>query len=193
MKEKVLVIPSDTVRSFEEGLIEISEEVATNLIESGFFVSRSEAETNEEWRQVIPYVAFLDGEKILLVKRTENQSEKRLHNLYSIGIGGHVNETDGKDPLLAFKNGLNREINEEIDVDIHRLKFIGLINDLSKEVSRVHIGFFYIAEAKVKGIREKENFEWRMIDLMDLEKFEEGMENWSKIASNWLKSNLLRS
>ncbi len=193
MKEKVLVIPSDTVRSFEEGLIEISEEVATNLIESGFFVSRSEAETNEEWRQVIPYVAFLDEEKILLVKRTENQSEKRLHNLYSIGIGGHVNETDGKDPLLAFKNGLNREINEEIDVDIHRLKFIGLINDLSKEVSRVHIGFFYIAEAKVKGIREKENFEWRMIDLMDLEKFEEGMENWSKIASNWLKSNLLRS
>ncbi len=193
MKERVLVISSDVVRDFEEGLIEISERDAFELIKSGFFVDRSEAEKNERWRQVIPYVAFLEGERILLVRRTENQSERRLHNLYSIGIGGHINETDGKDPPLAFKNGLTREVNEEIDADIHSLKFIGLINDLSREVSRVHIGFFYVAKAKIMGIREKENFEWKMVDLKDLEKFEEGMENWSRIAAAWLRSNLLRS
>ncbi len=193
MKEKVLVVPAELFKDHQEGLVEIPEKKAFEMLKMGFFVDREEAETNESWRQTIPYVAFLDSGKILLVKRTEKQSERRLHNLYSIGIGGHINDSDGENPVEAFKNGIFREIEEEVDADILDLKFVGLINDLSKEVSRVHIGFFYVAEAKVNGIREKENFEWKMIDLCDLEKFEEGMENWSKISANWLKSNLLRS
>ena len=193
MRERVLVVPSEVFRDFPEGLIEIPEEKAFGILKSGFFVDREKAEKNEDWRQIIPYVTFLDDGKILLVRRTENQSEERLHNLYSIGIGGHINDSDGEDPDEAFKRGLFREIEEEIDAKISNLKFVGLINDLSKEVSRVHMGFFHIAEAKVCGIREKENFEWEMVNLKDLEKFEEGMENWSRIATEWLKSNLSRS
>ena len=192
MTEKVLVVPSDLFRGFREGLVEISEEDALKIITSGFFVDRDRAEINEDWRQTIPYVTFVDNGRILVVKRTENQSEKRLHNLYSIGIGGHINDSDGKDPTEAFKKGLFREIEEEIDAEIFDLKFIGLINDLSKEVSRVHIGFFYLANSRVIDIKEKENFEWELLDFKDLEGLEEGMENWSKIAAKWLKSNLLR-
>ncbi len=184
---------SKDLENLPEGLVKILERDRIKLLKGAFFVPRFEAESNESWRQVIPYVMILDGQKILLVKRTKCQTEERLHGLYSIGIGGHVNDTDGNNPVEAFNKGLHREISEEVHVDLKSLKFIGLINDLSTEVSRVHVGFLYVANAKIFGVREENNFEWHLVKVSDLEKFEEGMENWSRIAMKWLKSNHLQN
>ena len=192
MKEEVLVLKSEDL-SLPEGLVFMKEPEAISLLRGGFFLERSLAEFDERYRQVIPYVVLLEGRRVLLVRRTERQSEKRLHNLYSIGIGGHIRKEDGKDPIEAFRKGMMREINEEVDADVLKLHFIGLINDLSKPVSRVHLGYLYVADATIRGMKEKELFEWKMVDLEELEFYKEGMENWSRIAMDGLKYHLSRS
>ena len=195
MSTKVLVVQSEFVRNFlkcQEGMIAVSEKDALSLLESGFFVDRDLAEVNENWRQIIPYVVMIDSGKVLLMKRTENQTEKRLHNLYSIGVGGHIEEGDGRTPFEAFWNGMNREIHEEVDADVKEMKFVGLINDLSSEVSRVHLGYMYLAYVNFREMREKDLFEWKLVPLEELEDYEEGMEGWSKIALSGLRSILMQ-
>ncbi len=195
MSTKVLVVQSEFVRNFlkcQEGMIAVSEKDAFSLLESGFFVDRDLAEVNENWRQIIPYVVMIDSGKVLLMKRTENQTEKRLHNLYSIGVGGHIEEGDGRTPFEAFWNGMNREIHEEVDADVKEMKFVGLINDLSSEVSRVHLGYMYLAYVNFREMREKDLFEWKLVPLEELEDYEEGMEGWSKIALSGLRSILMQ-
>jgi len=39
--------------------------------------------------------------------------EARLHNLYSIGVGGHINPVDAGDDILV--RAMLREFNEELD------------------------------------------------------------------------------
>ena len=195
-KERVLVVPTEDVRGVlgdMEGLVYVSKEKVEELIRKGFFVEREKAELNEEWRQIIPYIVMIDKGKVLLMKRTKKQSESRLHGLYSVGVGGHINDEDSQDPVEAFKKGMEREIKEEVDVDIKKLELLGVINDLSSPVSRVHLGILYLAEVSFRGIKEKELFEWKLVKMEEVFDYEEGMEGWSKIALNGLKDHLMQS
>ena len=66
-------------------------------------------------QQVIPYciVHHPHDDTYLITRRLRHSSERRLHNLYSLGVGGHVNPGDGErfDPVVG---GLMREWQEEI-------------------------------------------------------------------------------
>ena len=65
----------------------------------------------------------------LLTRRLRRSSEKRLHHLYSLGIGGHVNPGDGErdDPVVG---GLRREWAEEIRCPWPaRASLVALLND----------------------------------------------------------------
>ncbi len=114
----------------------------------GFFVPRPEAEDNPAWKQPIPYCLVTQGEQLLTVRRTRGQSERRLHGLWSIGLGGHVQAEDrGSGPL--FENSLRRELEEELAIPgLDRLqpRFLGLLNDDSNPVGRVHVGLVYRLE-----------------------------------------------
>ena len=195
-EEKVLVVSSEDAMETlggREGLVYVDERTVLKLIKKGFFVERSEAEVNEKWRQVIPYVVMVDSGRVLLMRRTIKQSEKRLHNLYSIGVGGHINNDDSKNPVEAFRRGMEREINEEVAAEMKELDFLGVINDLSSSVSRVHLGILYIAYVSFVEMKEKELFEWKLVEPEKLSEYEEGMEGWSRIALTGLKDILMRS
>ncbi len=114
----------------------------------GFFVPRPEAEDNPAWKQPIPYCLVTQGEQLFTVRRTRGQSERRLHGLWSIGLGGHVQAEDrGSGPL--FENSLRRELEEELAIPgLDRLqpRFLGLLNDDSNPVGRVHVGLVYRLE-----------------------------------------------
>ena len=60
----------------------------------GEFRPRDEAETDPSWKQIIPYLLLRDGERILLMRRTKAGADERLHDRYSIGVGGHINPED---------------------------------------------------------------------------------------------------
>jgi predicted NUDIX family phosphoesterase len=55
------------------------------------FMNRDEAEESAFHKQLIPYVILMSEDKIFLYRRGEKGSEARLHDQYSIGIGGHIN------------------------------------------------------------------------------------------------------
>lgn len=57
----------------------------------GFFVPRAEAEQQPAWKQLIPYCVLRRGDSVLCVQRKTAQTENRLHGMWSIGLGGHVN------------------------------------------------------------------------------------------------------
>lgn len=153
------------------------------------FLDRSEAEENDDYKQIIPYCAITFENSILLVKRTKKQSESRLHNMFSLGIGGHINESD-----LDEKNGpriiheaLYRELFEELDIDenqISEVTFFGFINDDLSKVGRVHLGLFFEIKVDVDSIsiREKQKMHGQFYELSSLNDFYEKMETWSQIV-----------
>jgi predicted NUDIX family phosphoesterase len=89
---------------------------------------------------------------VFLVRRTNGQSEARLHGAWSIGLGGHVEPADGLaagDGAAFFAGALARELAEELAVRgpaLPKAAFLGLLNDDSTDVGRVHAGLVYRLE-----------------------------------------------
>jgi predicted NUDIX family phosphoesterase len=148
------------------------------------FIPRSIAEHDPSFKQIIPYVAIRHGQDYLLLQRTANQTEKRLHNMYSLGIGGHINpsEAGAADPLM---DGLRRELAEEVWVpEPYDLSFQGIIHDESTDVGSVHLGLFHVIDLKLMEfeIREKDNMTGQWVNHDNLEKYFTDMESWSQVV-----------
>ncbi len=191
MEERVLVIDVDCLGELatRNGLLALPlDEIRERVRRFGRFVPRSDAEHDESMRQIIPYAVFKNGNEHLLMKRTKKQGEARLHDMYSIGVGGHINPQDGAYPWEAFENGFEREIREEVSVEIHSIEYLGILNDLQTAVSRVHMGIVYLAEVDFNGFNEVEKFTGEMVHLAMLYKYREKMETWSQIVLGYLLS-----
>ncbi|MDD4206919.1 MAG: NUDIX domain-containing protein, partial [Mesotoga sp.] len=189
---RVLVVDVDCLGELatRNGLLALPlDEIKMRVERFGRFVRRSEAENDESMRQIIPYAVFKNGNEHLLMKRTRKQGEVRLHDMYSIGVGGHINPEDGAFPWEAFENGFEREIREEVSVNIHSMDYMGILNDLHTAVSRVHMGVVYLAEVDFNGFNEVEKFTGEMVDLAKLSRYREKMETWSQIVLEYLLSH----
>ena len=74
---------------------------------NNFFLRRSKAETDPSHKQIIPYVLLAHGNRILYYVRGKRAGEQRLVAKGSIGIGGHMNETD--ESLFALDEAAYRD------------------------------------------------------------------------------------
>jgi predicted NUDIX family phosphoesterase len=147
---------------------------------SGKYVPRSAAETDGSLKQIIPYLVLRDGERIFLMKRTRAGGDPRLHDHYTIGVGGHLNPGDG-----WVVGGLAREWQEEIDADfIPDFEFFGLLNDDTVEVGRHHLGFVYLADAagRTLGIRETDKLSGSFEGMPAVRAVYDMMETWSQLV-----------
>ena len=158
------------------------------ILNNQIFMQRDAAEYDFEHKQVIPYVIVRNDQNYLLLKRTANQTEKRLHHKYSLGIGGHINpEPDsGRDNIIL--SGLYRELNEEVMIHDHNgLHFIGIINDESNSVSRVHLGMLYVLEtlSPEYKVLETDNMTAGWISSGKLKEYYNEMETWSQIVYDY--------
>jgi predicted NUDIX family phosphoesterase len=152
----------------------------------GTFRPRPEAETDPSWKQIIPYLALRDGKRILLMKRTRAGGDMRLHERYTIGIGGHVNPGD-VDPLDA----LRREWAEEIDADFQPiLQPLGVLNDDDNSVGTVHLGLVYSADAGGRrvAIRERNKLEGGFATFAEVTAVVTRLETWSAHLFEFLKT-----
>ena len=194
-KENILVIYESELQNIvqsSDNLINIDfNELQKLLIEKSFFHNRADAEERFDIKQIIPYLTVRrknteDNYEYFLLHRTKKQSEKRLHNLYSLGIGGHLNDKDAKTIGETIINGLYRELQEEIEIDYIVIpKFNGLIYSNIDDVSKCHIGLSFIFEIPnwVKlDIREKDKMTGNWNDLSSLKRNFSEMENWSRIV-----------
>ena len=121
-------------------------------LDGGTYVPRPVAETDRMLKQIIPYLVLRDGDRIFLMKRTRAGGDSRLHDHYTIGIGGHLNPGDG-----SVLDGLRREWREELDASfVPTFEFVGLLNDDSVDVGMHHLGLVYLADASGKPVAVRE-------------------------------------
>lgn len=147
--EKVLVFLTENLKKYDyfEGMIvkDRAKNLRDKLLisENMFYIDRDEAENNPNYKQVIPYCIVSRGTGTFCYQRSKNGSENRLHDLWSIGVGGHVNPCDGL-TNESIVNACKRELDEEIKFSLLKnAGFVGLINDDSDSVNSVHFGVVY--------------------------------------------------
>jgi predicted NUDIX family phosphoesterase len=143
------------------------------------FIPRENAEVSPEFRQIIPYVLIRHGNAFFVLERTPKQSETRLHHKLSLGIGGHINPGDD------LAKGLRKELEEEVAIDApYKLEFVGILNDETTEVGRVHLGAVHVLlpEAPRVSVRETEKMNGRWAAVDELRALRERMETWSQIV-----------
>ncbi len=190
MSEEVLVLQNSLLDSYILGrsgclIKDDTDQLYSKMLENHSFMLRDEAEYNFEHKQIIPYVVVHHKDNFLLLQRTSNQSEKRLHNKYSLGIGGHINPVSSLKYENIIIDSLYRELNEEVQVNDHgTLHFAGIINDDSNSVSKVHLGLLYILEVLSPEfeVLEKDKMTARWVSESDLKDYYERFETWSQIV-----------
>ena len=106
------------------------------------YLNRSDAEHDKRYKQLIPYVLLICNGRILRYRRGRGGQETRLHGLYSVGIGGHISDEDHGlfSYDLGYKDGMRRELMEEVAIDEAKEAAVAVINDDSTEVGCVHFG-----------------------------------------------------
>jgi predicted NUDIX family phosphoesterase len=149
---------------------------------------RAEVEDDPTYQQIIPYLVFRHGDRYLLTRRLKASSEKRLRQLYSLGVGGHINPGDLEhgDPIA---DGLKREWEEEVEyAGAFEATLLGLINDDSSPVSRVHLGVVFLIDGDSPEIRirETDKLSGELLTLEEMRIYYLAMESWSQIVYDQL-------
>jgi predicted NUDIX family phosphoesterase len=119
-------------------------------------------------------------------------SEKRLHDLYSMGIGGHINSMDefqqSNGQEISFKElvmaGMMRELHEElIQRPLEdRPVFRGIINEEITDVGKVHLGalFVIVTDSPQAFVPGDELFEFQWLEREHIAEL--NLELWSTMA-----------
>jgi predicted NUDIX family phosphoesterase len=160
---------------------------------SNFFISRPEAERNPTYKQIIPYALIAFEDTVLHYVRGKKAGEQRLVAKGSIGIGGHMNETDESLFAMdeqAYRAGVEREVNEEIKIESpFEDRIVALLNDDSTEVGRVHLGVVHVFKLEEPKVQKREAV---ITGLSFLAKEElmarrDSLETWSQICLDSLE------
>jgi predicted NUDIX family phosphoesterase len=167
----------------------------TAALLDGFFMEREEAEHQDAFKQIIPYVIFSSTDDKYLCYQRQG-SEQRLVNGYSVGVGGHINPIDAEGidykADMVWRN-IGRELVEELDIRdysilefIERANFYGLIYDPSNDVGKVHLGVVYLIDVdrnlcnrfQIKD--EGKKLAW--LSRSDLQHLGDHLESWSRLC-----------
>jgi predicted NUDIX family phosphoesterase len=190
--ENVLVVRRslfDQLGSFH-GLNFEPEKYLPALLSRGnnFFLARAQAENDPGYKQIIPYALIAHGDTVLHYVRGKKAGEQRLVAKGSIGIGGHMNDSD--ESLFAwdeaaYRAGVEREVNEEIRIDSpFEDRIVALLNDDTTEVGQVHLGVvhvFRLAEPRVEK-REAMITNVAFLTKDELLARRDNLETWSQLC-----------
>lgn len=185
-EEQILVIPRQRFGTFLNfrGFKPLSNEPVDEWMQDSSFQDRTPMESDPSHQQIIPYILLRHDDLVFRYCRTKKGGESRLHDMYSIGIGGHINPIDesGSSQNIIMKAAL-RELEEEMHItqDV-KLEHIGFMNDDETEVGKVHLGFVMQAwlENPEAAVREDalSKGEWiKQQNMLDGNEY----ETWSQL------------
>lgn len=157
------------------------------------YLDRDIAEESPQWKQIIAYAIFCYQGKVLAYARTAKGSETRLHDKWSLGIGGHINPVDGlADSIDTYLAGVEREIREEISFSGNATQQLyAVINDDTNEVGSVHLGIVHKFELDSDEVvpLEKKLANLKFCTLEELSgPLYDKLETWSAICVDALKN-----
>lgn len=155
-----------------------------------YWLDRDVAEKEPAFKQLIPYLVIQSANGSLTACYRRSGSEKRLHRLCSVGIGGHINPEDKPDAAEELErivyHGLAREIAEETGLTPSGIspEVVGVINEDVTPVGRVHLGLVHVLSVEhpelVVPSPELSGFSW-----VETEKAADlNLEYWSRLALN---------
>jgi predicted NUDIX family phosphoesterase len=189
-EELVFVVPRATVLG-ADGWYGIREVPLPAFLEviggAGRYEPRGAMEQDPSFKQIIPYLVLRDGERYFLMRRTRAGGDARLHDLYSIGVGGHLNPGDG-----GLLPGLRREWEEELSADfLPDFRIVGLLNDDTTDVGSVHLGAVFEADARGRPveIRETHKLEGSFAQVDEIAAVVDRLETWSRIVFEHLEGS----
>ncbi|MBE3589504.1 MAG: hypothetical protein IMW98_01595 [Firmicutes bacterium] len=156
---------------------------------------RAQAETDPGWKQIIPYVVLRRGGDVFAYRRLRGSGEARLRGLWSLGVGGHMNDSGERPFERLVRVNLERELQEEVRLmrggaplpgdALPEPRLWGFINDDDNPVGAVHLGALYVLElppATDVRVAETDKLEGGWRPLRALLGASEAFETWSSLA-----------
>src|SRR6266496_1804772 len=158
------------------------------------YLNRSDAERDKRYKQLIPYVLVICDNKILRYRRGRGGQETRLHGLYSVGIGGHISEED-QELFSTYKEGMRRELMEEVDIGEVKDAAVAVINDDSTDVGYVHLGVVHVVHAPDEAVagRRSGMVGPEFVPVDEAVRDMTGYESWSRFCLEHLDSLLTKA
>jgi len=189
-QEQILVIPRTIIFAQQTPWHGINNEVTENVINTitvnQEYIERSTAETDQSYKQIIPYMVFTFQNKYFVMQRKSTASEQRLANKLSIGIGGHMRQDDMQGKTIF--DWAQREFEEEVSyTGSLNITTLGILNDDSNDVGKVHLGIVLLLQGDNSKIAIKNEHKSGSLFTKQecLEKFE-SFETWSQLVINLL-------
>lgn len=183
LDELIVVAPrrlvfDDEAHAFH-GFLPLSDPRAPRILHglctAPFTARRGDVEDDPSLLQPIPYVVVARqaaaGRELFAYTRLTGGGEARLHGRVSIGVGGHMNLLfDSASLRSVVDEEASRELAEELrfrgpdgaPMEPPPARLLGLINDDSGAVQRVHIGLLALVQVPAEwqvGVRETERLE----------------------------------
>lgn len=187
--ESILVIPTATLfpNGAWNGLKKVNCDTYLDLIDKNKeFIARGVAENDPSYKQIIPYLIFAYNEKYFVMQRKNSSTEQRLANKYTLGIGGHLREEDMEGSSII--DWAQREFHEEINYSGNlTITPLGVLNDDSNDVGKVHAGFVFLLEGDSDKITIKSELKnGHLATLQELKDKYPLMESWSQYVLDYL-------
>lgn len=182
--EKVLIVPYQSASLIRDKYSQTKISTLAKILDDFNFVLRSDAEYNQAFVQIIPYIliANKDHTKIYVTQRIAG--EERLKNSYALGAGGHINPCDLRvtKRIDTIYNAAMRELNEELDVKLSnpKLKYLGTVRDLVSKTNE-HAGVVYVATADKVKVKEKETLRGEWMSFSELTGKYSSFESWARL------------
>jgi predicted NUDIX family phosphoesterase len=161
-----------------------AESILATIAAAGRFEPRPAMEIDPVYKQVIPYLVLRDGPDWFLMQRTRAGADSRLHDRWSVGVGGHLNPGDAD-----LAGGLAREWREELVAAFEPdYRFVGLLNDDTTDVGRVHLGVVFVADANGRpvAVRETDKLVGGFAPAATVRSVRDRLETWSRIVFDHL-------
>ncbi len=150
------------------------------------YLNRSEAELDKRYKQLIPYALIICGDKILRYRRGKGGQETRLHGLYSVGVGGHISEEDNGlfSQGIGYHEAMQRELMEEVSIDVTKEMAVAVINDDSTEVGFVHLGIVHIVYVPDESLANRRSgiVSPEFVPMSEAVKNLDAYESWSRFC-----------
>jgi predicted NUDIX family phosphoesterase len=187
--ERVLVVPRTAVpgQGSWHGLRRDGVTEFLAVVERvGRYAAREAMEIDPSHKQIIPYLVLRDGGRYFLMRRTRAGVDPRLHDRWSIGVGGHLNPGDA-----GVAGGLRREWHEEVVADFDpAFEPVALLNDDTTEVGAVHLGVVFVADAAGRpvAVRETDKLSGAFATVAEVAAVIDRMESWSQLVFEELES-----
>ena len=117
------------------------------------------------------------------MQRQSSASEQRLRNKYSLGIGGHIRQEDMRNSATLFE-WAQREFHEEVSYDGDlAIQPLGILNDDSDDVGKVHLGLVLLLVGNSDKISIKSELKsGKLVTLATCNNYHTSMESWSQIV-----------